>query len=232
VTLRDTWAKLAGDSERDDAATTKAAEKAAFKAKQRQQSREGSAAEERPLTAEQQAAFERYRDRSGLAEHDARLLAATPGLGQLFDEAVAVSGRPQAVANWIVNELMRELKERHLDDVAITGPHLGELVALIDDGTISGKIGKDVFADMLASGKSPGAIVAEKGLEQVSDAAGLAPLVDDVLAANADKVAEYRAGKTALLGFFVGQVMKASRGKANPQLVNTLLREELSTETE
>ncbi|MEM7356775.1 MAG: glutamine--tRNA ligase, partial [Acidobacteriota bacterium] len=223
VTLRDTWAKITGDSERASEAAEKAARKAAIKAQQREQSRAAAEDDEPPLTAEEQAAFERYQA-DGLSAQDARLLAVDPELGAFFAAAREVCDRPQPIANWIVNELLRELKETRLADLSITGTGLGELVALIDDGTISGKIGKDVFAEMLTSGDGPRAIVEAKGWQQVTDDAGLAPLIDRVFAEHADKVEQYRAGKTALFGFFVGQVMRASRGQANPQRANELLK--------
>ena len=104
---------------------------------------------------------------------------------------------------------------------------LGGLVGLIEDGTISGKIAKDVFADMFETGREAGDIVEEKGLKQVSDSGAIEGMIDEVLASNEDKVAEYRGGKEKLFGFFVGQVMKASKGQANPGMVNQLLRDKL-----
>ncbi|MCP3957694.1 MAG: glutamine--tRNA ligase/YqeY domain fusion protein [bacterium] len=231
VTLRDTWAKISGDghsARRSAAAAEKAAEKAAVKERQRRQSLAAAApAELDDLTPEVQAELERYRDTLGLPEQDARLLATDADLGRLFAEAIEVCAHPQTVANWIVNELRRELKGRPPGDLPFAGRQLGELVSLIITDTISGKIAKGVFADMLATGEDPATIVARKGLEQVTDAGELGTLVDRVLDENSDKVEEYRAGKTALLGFFVGQVMRASRGKANPGLANNLLKSRL-----
>ena len=233
VTLRDTWAKMTGRGESRSAdAAEKAARKAAIKARQRQHSRTAATAEQPELTPEQQGELERYRDQLGLPEQDARLLAGDSGLGRLFARALEVCDHPKMVANWIVNDLLRELKDRPLEDLPLSGEQLGELVALIVDGTISGKIAKDVFAEMMRTGDAPGNIVASKGLEQVTDPGELASMIDRVLAAQADKVAQYRAGKTTLLGFFVGQVMKESRGQANPQLVNELLRERLARRSE
>ena len=232
VTLRDTWAKIAGHGEhaqRSAAAAEKAAQKAAAKALQRQQA---EAQVERPLTPEQEKVYDLYRADHGLAESDARLLAADAALGGMFEQAAEVSGHPRAAANWIVNELLRELKDRAVSDLPFGGRHLGELVSLIVAGTISGTVAKEVFAEMLTSGERPRDIVAAKGLEQLTDASDLAPLVDRVLDGHADKVAQYRAGKTALIGFFIGQVMGASRGRANPQLVRELLDERLSVSPE
>ena len=228
VTLRDTWAKLRGHGKHAERATT-AAEKAEKKAeaKARQRARSEGLVEERPLSPEEQRAFDRYRS-DGLVDSDARLLATRPALGRFYAEALDVSGEPRAVAKWIVNELLRELKGRSLDDLPFGGTQLGELVALGADGIVSGPAAKEVFAEMVESGKPPREIVAAKGLEQLTDSGDLAPLVDRVLDQHGDKVAQYRDGKTALLGFFIGQVMAASRGRANPQLVRELLGERLN----
>ena len=229
VTLRDTWAKVAGRGEharRSAAAAERAAKKAAAKALQRSMAE--SPAAERPLTPEQEGVADRYRAKLDLPESDARLLAANPALGRLFARALEVSDHPRAVANWIVNELLRELKGRRVADLPFGGAHLGELVNLTAAGAISGTVAKDVFAEMLRSGERPGDIVADRGLEQLTDASDLEPLVARVLDDHRDKVAQYRDGKTALLGFFIGRVMSASRGRANPQLVGELLRSRLS----
>ncbi len=230
VTLRDTWAKVAGHADaarRSAVAAEKAAEKAAAKQRQRQQAMRDEP-RERPLTADQEAAMARYRDELGLAEHDARLLAADADLCTLFEAALAVHRQPLAVANWVLHEAQRELKERPLAELPFGGAELGELVALVDAGTITGKIAKEVFAHLVAEGGKPQEIVAAKGLRQLDDEGELAAVVTGVLAEHADKAEQYRAGKTALLGFFVGQVMRATGGRANPQLVNELLRRELS----
>ena len=114
-----------------------------------------------------------------------------------------------------------------LADCKVSPEALGGLVALIEDGTISGKIAKDVFAEMFETGRDAAVIVEEKGLKQVSDSGAIEAMIDDVMAANEDKVAEYRGGKDKLFGFFVGQVMKASKGQANPGMVNQVLRAKL-----
>jgi len=115
-----------------------------------------------------------------------------------------------------------------LSESPVKAEQIGELVGLISDNTISGKIAKDVFADMMESGKDPAAIVEEKGLKQVTDTGAIEALVDEVIAENPDNVAAYKGGKDKLLGFFVGQVMKKSQGKANPGMVNELLKKKLS----
>jgi aspartyl-tRNA(Asn)/glutamyl-tRNA(Gln) amidotransferase subunit B len=131
------------------------------------------------------------------------------------------------VARWIINELPRELGDRELTDVPLTPAALASLVRAVESGAISGPAGKEVFAVLVGEGGDPDQIIAERGLAQVSDEAAIAALVDEVIAANGDKVAAYRAGKTQLLGFFVGQVVRASRGKANPQVVQKLLADRL-----
>ena len=141
-----------------------------------------------------------------------------------------MSGAPKTVANWVLNELLRELPAD--DDQAIAAcpispANLGGLLALIDKGIISGRIAKDVFEKMYRSGETADAIVSREGLIQVADAASLAAVVDQVLAAHPRVVEDYRAGKKAAVGFLVGQVMKATQGRANPALVNSLLGEKL-----
>ncbi|MCB9791340.1 MAG: glutamine--tRNA ligase/YqeY domain fusion protein [Alphaproteobacteria bacterium] len=171
---------------------------------------------------EAQQAFLRYADEIGISEDDAFLLATDAVLGGLFEQALAAgTGNPQGVANQLVNELQRELKEGR--SLPFDGAAVAELVALTDEGVLSSKLAKDVLAGMLAGEGSAAQIVEARGLRQVSDADALGAMVDAVLAANAEKVAQYRAGRTGLLGFFVGQVMRASKGKANPQLVQELL---------
>ena len=227
VTLRDTWSKIArsGDVEvRDARIAEKMAKKAAEKAAQRERSRTSD--EPPPLSADQQREAERYAG-LGVAEQDARLLATHAALPAFFDAAVAVHGDAAAVARWITNELVRELKERDAAEIPFGGRELGELVALIDQGTITGTVAKDVFAEMVKTGEGPAALVERLGLVQMGDASELEPVIAEVIAAHPDNVAAYKAGKTALLGFFVGQVMKATRGRANPKLVKALLASRL-----
>jgi aspartyl-tRNA(Asn)/glutamyl-tRNA(Gln) amidotransferase subunit B len=175
----------------------------------------------------------RFVEVHGLPAYDADVLTARRDLADYFEAAVAAHGNPKAVSNWVMGDLLRVVRERRLDDALtitawpLPAIALARLVALIDDGTISGKIAKTVWTEMLASGKGPDAIVREQGLVQVTDVAAIEHAVDEVLAANADKVAEFRAGKDKLFGFFVGQVMKATRGTASPPLVNEILKAKL-----
>jgi aspartyl-tRNA(Asn)/glutamyl-tRNA(Gln) amidotransferase subunit B len=169
-----------------------------------------------------------------LPEYDAEVLTARKDLADYFETAVAAHPNPKAISNWVMGDLLRVVRERKLDealvirDWPIPPDRLATMVRLIDSGEISGKIAKTVFDLMLKTGEDPARIVADQGLTQVSDDAPILAAIDQVLAANPDKVAEYRSGKDKLFGFFVGQIMKATQGKANPQKVNELLRAKLS----
>jgi aspartyl-tRNA(Asn)/glutamyl-tRNA(Gln) amidotransferase subunit B len=169
----------------------------------------------------------------GLPEYDAEVLTARRDVADYFEAVVATHGNAKAASNWVMGDILRLVRERKLDDAPtitawpVSAQHLGELIALIDGGAISGKIAKTVFEDMVASGDAPQAIVERKGLTQVSDEGPILAAIDQILAANASKVEEYRSGKDKLFGFFVGQVMKATGGKANPGVVNRILVERL-----
>jgi aspartyl-tRNA(Asn)/glutamyl-tRNA(Gln) amidotransferase subunit B len=171
----------------------------------------------------------RFSEQYGLSYTDASQLVSERSLADYYEQAVEASGNARATANWIRSELLRELEANGLLASASPVPatELGALVRLIDEAKISGKQGKDVLVEMFKTGKSAAAIVEEQGLVQVSDTGEIDSLIDNVIAANPDQLASYRAGKEALVGFFVGQVIKASRGKANPKIVNDRLREKL-----
>ncbi|MCW5971307.1 MAG: Asp-tRNA(Asn)/Glu-tRNA(Gln) amidotransferase subunit GatB [Blastocatellales bacterium] len=168
----------------------------------------------------------------GLSVDDAFTLTGQRELADYYEAVVKASGNSRAAANWVLSELLRELKSGGIDITGskVRAEHLGALIKLIEDSTISGKIAKDVFADMVATGKAPEEIVREKGLVQITDLGAIEKIVAEVIAANPKQLEAYRAGKTALLGFFVGQVMKASGGKANPQAVNEILKAHLEAE--
>ncbi|NBU52976.1 MAG: Asp-tRNA(Asn)/Glu-tRNA(Gln) amidotransferase GatCAB subunit B, partial [Alphaproteobacteria bacterium] len=146
-----------------------------------------------------------------------------------FEEA-SLGVNPKIVANWICSELFGKLNKNNIElaDCKITPIMIRELVTLIEDGTISGKIAKSIFEEMFESGENPEKIVKAKGLVQLADSNTLEPIIDEIIAAHPDSVAEYRNGKEKLFGFFVGQVMKKTGGKANPQMVNDLLKAKLS----
>jgi aspartyl-tRNA(Asn)/glutamyl-tRNA(Gln) amidotransferase subunit B len=171
----------------------------------------------------------RYTADFGLPDYDAEVLTGARELADYFEACVAAGAAAKPAANWIMGHLLGLLKaeNRDFDQIPVPAPALAELLRLMDEGTISGKIAKTVFDEMAASGKTAAAIVAEKGLVQISDAGEISAIVDRILAANAGQVEAYRSGKTKIFGFFVGQVMKETRGKANPQVVNDLLRQKL-----
>ena len=165
----------------------------------------------------------------GLREYDADVLTATRELSEYFEKAAAAAGDPRAAANWVMGDLAAALKEAGKDiaDSPVPAERLGELIKLIASGEISGKLAKDIFSKMFVSGDSARAIVEREGLKQISDTGALSKIVDEVLAANPKQVEQYKGGKTTVMGFFVGQVMKASRGQANPAAVSELLKERL-----
>ena len=172
---------------------------------------------------------ERFIEQYGLTYADATQLTSELALADYYETAAAASGNPRSAANWIRTELLRELESSGLSAAAspVSPVELGALVRLIDEEKISGKQGKDVLVEMFKSGKSAQTIIEEHGLVQVSDTAEIDALIDNVIGANPEQLANYRAGKEALLGFFVGQVIKASQGKANPKVVNERLRAKL-----
>ncbi|MDA0332832.1 MAG: Asp-tRNA(Asn)/Glu-tRNA(Gln) amidotransferase subunit GatB [Proteobacteria bacterium] len=166
----------------------------------------------------------------GLSPYDASVITEERDTAEFYEAASAGQDR-KLVANWMTVELFGALNKsgQSLSDCKISPAMLGGLVSLISDGTISGRIAKDVFADMFETGKDAASIVDEKGLKQVSDSGAIEALIDAVIAANMDKVEEYRGGKDKLFGFFVGQVMKQSGGQANPGMVNQILKSKLDS---
>jgi aspartyl-tRNA(Asn)/glutamyl-tRNA(Gln) amidotransferase subunit B len=165
-----------------------------------------------------------------LPEYDAAILTQNKALADYYEAAVRESGNAKAVSNWIMSELLRELPgddERAIATCAVSPAHLGRLVRLIDDGTISGKIAKDVFEKMLRSGDAPAVIVEREGLTQVADSGALETVIDQVLAGNPKPLEDWRKGKTAAVQALVGLVMKATGGKANPAIVKRLLEAKL-----
>lgn len=169
----------------------------------------------------------------GLPVYDAELLTSRKDVADYYEEAVKAHANPKAISNWVIGDLFRVIKERKLDEKLrisswpILPGHMAELVRLIDRGKISGKIAKTLFEEMLSNGESPEKLVEEKGLEQVSDSGSIEKEVESVLFANAQQASDYRAGKEKIFGYLVGQVMKATKGKANPKIVNEILRKKL-----
>ncbi len=174
----------------------------------------------------------RYLAEFGLPVHDATVLANDLDMAEFFESALTIGGaeKARAVANVMLNDLSAYLNSESISvvDGKVVPSMVVELVELVEDGAISGKQAKEVFAEMAASGDSPGAIVELKGMKQVSDTGAIEEVVDRVLAANPEKVASYRGGKAGLIGFFVGAVMKEMRGQANPKVVNELLARKLA----
>jgi len=171
----------------------------------------------------------RFMEQYGLPEYDAGVLTAERDVADYFEAAVGVHNEPKKIANWIMSELMRELNECGLSIAGckLRPEGLARLVKIIDSGAISGKIGKQIFGDLFASGEDPEAYVKAKGLVQISDSGALDAVVDEVLAACPGEVERYKAGEKKLTGFFVGQIMKKTKGQANPKLVNELLAKKL-----
>ncbi len=172
---------------------------------------------------------ERFVSEYGIPEYDADLLTSEKAVAEWFEEAVRLGGGPKAVSNWMMGELMRLLNEENkgIEECPLKPIQLVDMLKLIDNGTISGKIAKTVFEEMYKSGKDAGQIVEEKGLVQISDAVEIEKTIDEILAKSQKEVERYKAGDEKLVGFFVGQVMKATKGKANPQMVNELLKKKL-----
>lgn len=245
VTLRDTWGRLSERTEQVEKAGN------AFVDLPDAQRAEavGRAKREAPrdpragLEGEALARFDRYAGEIGLGAEEARALADDPARAALFEEAVTGGGgkappaRARAVANWIVHELPRAvqerprdegehpLDERSLDELPLGGREIADLAALVEDGTLSSSLGREVLVEMVVGGGSPGDIVKRRGLEQVSDEAELAAVVDRVFAEHPEEAERFRGGEARLRGFFVGRVMQATGGKANPQTVQKLLGE-------
>jgi aspartyl-tRNA(Asn)/glutamyl-tRNA(Gln) amidotransferase subunit B len=184
---------------------------------------------ERDLPELPRARRQRFLAEYGLPLHDAELLTSDRALADYFEEAVRVHGNPKALANWIGSELLRELKgdPAAVATASVRPAALARLVALIDEGTISGKMAKELFERMARTGEDPDAIVRREGLRQVADEDALGRVIDEVVTAHPGVVDDYRRGKKQAAGFLVGQVMKATQGKANPQVVNRLLGERL-----
>jgi aspartyl-tRNA(Asn)/glutamyl-tRNA(Gln) amidotransferase subunit B len=173
----------------------------------------------------------RFMEQYELSFNDAALLVRDRALADFYERAAAASNA-RGAANWLKGELLRELDAAGVaaDASPVSPEELGALVRAVEEGRISGKQGKDVLAEMFATGKGAQVVIEEKGLAQVSDAGEIEKIVADVLASNPRQVEAYRGGKEALFGFFVGQVLKASKGKANPKVVNELLKEKLKAE--
>ncbi len=162
-----------------------------------------------------------------LPKYDAEILTASRELANFFEAAVKSCGKAKKVSNWIMTELLRELKGADVTECKVKAEQLGALLIMVDDGTISGKIAKTVFLEMMESGKDPETVVQEKNLVQVSDTGELLAIVQEIIAANPSQTEDFKAGKTKLMGYFVGQLMQKTKGKANPKVANELFSKEL-----
>lgn len=178
-----------------------------------------------PMNEMERALFEKYITELKLNTEIANTLARDAGLSAFYNEALCILNSPVSLANIVANEVARELKQAN--ELKFSAQHVAELVKMMDEGVISNKIAKQVFEEIAQTGENPKAIVESKGLVQMSDPEKLKPLIDEVIAKNPDNVAKYKAGNTNLFGFFVGQVLKSSGGKANPTVVNELVAEKL-----
>jgi aspartyl-tRNA(Asn)/glutamyl-tRNA(Gln) amidotransferase subunit B len=180
-----------------------------------------------PELANQKAS--RFIKTFGIPEYDAGVLTQDKELADYYEACIKSYNSPKKISNWIMTELLRELKNANteINDSKISAKNLAKLVELVETDKISGKIGKTVFEDMFATGKSPEDIIKEKGLIQVSDTGEIEKIIDSVLAKNQDNVEKYKSGKTGLFGYFVGEVMKETKGKASPKLVNEILKKKL-----
>jgi aspartyl-tRNA(Asn)/glutamyl-tRNA(Gln) amidotransferase subunit B len=162
--------------------------------------------------------------------YDAGVLTADKALANYYEEVVAICAKPKAASNWVMGDVLRFLNEekRDIRSCPITPTSLAEMIKLIEEGTISGKMAKDIVDEMYKSGKPPKEIIEEKGMVQITDEGELIKTISSIIKANPQQLQDYRGGKEKLFGFFVGQVMKATQGKANPQIVNDLLKKMLT----
>ncbi len=226
VSLRDTWAKLV---EKSEAQTRKQSARPNKSSTERTSTRPKKGKSPVSQAADPEAASRARRliESYGIAENEAQLIAGDAGVAELFDEAVAAHDSPKAIAAWVINDVFALLKDQAVEDMAFSGAQLGSLVALIEAGGVSRHGAKEVFAEMAIQGDDPEAIVKRRGLRPLTDAGELTPIIDRLIADSGDKVEEYRAGKIGLLGFFVGQVMRMSGGRADPEAVKRLIQEKL-----
>jgi len=214
VGLKDSWTK------KSQPKTTKSEQKTEVKNLQI----EGEVV---PMSEEEEVRFNRYTTELALNSEVANTLARDEKLSYFYEEALTLCNTPVALANMVANEVARELKNRTLNEVKFDASKVASLVKMVEDETISTKIAKQVFEQMLQSGETPSKIVEDKGLVQMSDPSIISPIIDEVIAKNPENVAKFKAGNSKLLGFFVGQVLKATGGKANPKIVNMLVAKSL-----
>ena len=214
VGLKDSWAKKSQD--------TKSREQR--KATEKKVQIDGEVA---PMNQAEQILFNKYTDELKLNNEVSNTLARDKKLSSFFNEAYKDDNNPVNLANIIANEVARELKEKEISELKFTAKQISDLIKMVDDETISNKIAKQVYEQMVKTGENPTKIVEDKGLIQISDPAQILPIIEEVIAKNPDNLEKFKAGNTKLLGFFVGQVLKATGGKANPKVVNELVAQQL-----
>ncbi len=173
----------------------------------------------------------RYTSQYGLSSYDAGVITSAKPLAEFFDATLTYASDAKPVVNWITGDLMAYMNTNNveIDEIKVTPEHLGRMIGLMEKGTISSKIAKNVFKQMLETGQYPEVIVEEQGLVQISDTGAIGAAVDEILASNPQSIEDLLSGKEKALGFLVGQVMKATKGKANPQLVNEMIRERIQS---
>jgi len=216
VGLKDSWAKKTKKEEpKAKVESTKQLNKVQIKG------------EVEAMNETQQALFDKYITELALNSEVANILARDEKLSPFYEEALSELNSPIALANIVANDVAKELKDKEISELKFTAVQIAQLVKIVDDGTISSKIAKQVFEEMIKSGENPTKIVEDKGLIQISDPAVISPIIDEIIAKNPDNVEKFKAGNTKLLGFFVGQTLKATGGKANPQVVNQLVADAL-----
>lgn len=219
VGLKDSWAKKSQESETKEV-------KVETKPQVKKEHIEGEVA---PMSETQQALFDKYTSKLGLNSMVSDILARDEKLSLFYEEALKELNSPISLANMISNEVARELKDKEIGDLKFKASQIAELVKMIDEETISNKIAKEVFEEMSKSGENPSKIVEDKGLVQISDEAVILPIIDEIISKNPENVEKYKGGNQKLFGFFVGQVLKATGGKANPKVVNDLVKEKLNS---
>ncbi len=216
VGLKDSWAKK----------TTKTETKPAPKIEPKKEVIHGEA---EPLNLEQKALFEKYTNELNLNNEVSNILARDEQLSSFYEEALSQLNSPITLANIVTNEVAKELKEKELNELKFTAVEIAELIKMVDEETISNKIAKQVFEEMAQSGEKPTKIVEDKGLIQISDPNIILPIIDEIIAKSPEIKEKYKGGNQKLFGFFVGQVLKATEGKANPKVVNELVTKQLNS---
>ena len=220
VGLKDSW----GKKTKTEKSNSKNEEKNETK---KQAKNEQVVGEVTAMSEKEKVLFEKYSNELGLNAEVSNILARDEKLSSFYEEALSTLNSPISLANIIVTEVARELKDKEINQLKFTAEQIAQLVKILDTGTISSKIAKQVFEEMVKSGENPSKIVEDKGLIQISDPAIISPIIDEVIAKNPDNVAKFKEGNTKLLGFFVGQVLKSTGGKANPKVVNQLVAQKL-----